>query len=363
MSGALLNVAWEPCLVEPRPDRALESYARRKQGIPNPVIAYFAPVPWMARALVDLHPEYGLLMHLDQTVADLVVLVVSQENSCRFCYAAVRALLWAQGMSRARIERMEQNLARAELPPRTMAAVAFGRSQSRSGPPGAQAAREALLRAGFGADEMKEIAFAAAATDFSNRAHTIPAIPARPIERIPEQLHLRLLRPLIGRIIRKHRRRGQATALDPVPSYPYARVVKAYAGSPIAPTLGRTLEAMWASPLLTRRCKLLMLAVVARGLACEVCAPDVAEALRTEGLEEATLARILTHLDAPELDPVERLLVPFARETIWYEPALVQRRARTLRDRLDGAPFLEAIGVASLANGLCRLGAMVVDSP
>ena len=52
---------------------------------------------------------------------------------------------------------------------------------------------------------------------------------------------------------------------------------------------------------------------------------DVGEALREEGLKVAALTQILTDLDAPELDPVERLLVPFARETIWYEPALVQQ--------------------------------------
>ena len=90
MNGALQQVEWESCLVEPFPDPALQSYARRRWGIPNPMITYFASVPWLARAVIDLHPEYGLLMHLDQTVADLVVLVVSQENSCRFCYAAVR---------------------------------------------------------------------------------------------------------------------------------------------------------------------------------------------------------------------------------------------------------------------------------
>jgi AhpD family alkylhydroperoxidase len=361
MTGALQHVAWESCLIEPRPDRALQAYARRKQGIPNPVIAYFAPVPWMARALVDLHPEYGLLMHLDQTVADLVVLVVSQENSCRFCYAATRALLWAQGMSWARIERMEQDLARADLPPRTMAAVAFGRSQSRKGPAAARLASEALRRAGLGVDEMKEIAFAAAATDFSNRALTIPAIPAHPIERIPDQLHIRLLRPLLGRIIKKHRYRGQTTALDSVPTYAYARLVKSYAGSPIGSTLGRTLAEMWASPHLTRRCKLLMLAVIARGLACEVCPLEVSEAIEREGLKQSALTQVLTHLDAPELDPIERLLVPFARETIWYEPASLQRRARTLRDRLSAPQLLEAIGVAALANGLCRMGAVVMD--
>jgi hypothetical protein len=80
-------------------------------------------------------------------------------------------------------------------------------------------------------------------------------------------------------------------------------------------------------------------------------------------LSEQTLASALTHLDAPELDPVERVLVPFARETIWYEPAALQRRARAVRDRLSGPQFLESIGVAALANGLCRLGAMVADTP
>jgi len=363
MAHALQHVAWEPCLIEPRPDRALQAYARRRRGMPSPAIGYFAPVPWLARALVDLHSQYGLLMHLDQNVADLVALVVSQENSCRFCYAAVRALLWAEGMSRARIQHVEQELTRADLPPQAVAAIAFGRSQSRSGPPGARAARDALHRAGVGADEMKEIAFAVASTDFSNRAHTIPAIPARPIEQIPDRLHMRLLRPLIGRILKNHRSRGRATPLDRVPSYPYARLVTAYAGSPIAPALARTLEEMWASPHLTRRCKLLMLAVVARGLACQVCALEVGEALQREGLKEAVLTQVLTHLDAPELDPVERLLVPFARETIWYEPAPMQRRARALRDRLTGPQLLEAIGVAALANGLCRMGAMVLDYP
>jgi alkylhydroperoxidase family enzyme len=141
------------------------------------------------------------------------------------------------------------------------------------------------------------------------------------------------------------------------------RLVKAYEGSPIAPALGQVLEEMWASPHLTRRCKLLMLAVVARGLACEVCAREVSEALQAEGLTESTIAQVLTHLDAPELDPVERLLVPFARETIWFEPAPMQRRARALRDRLTGPQVLEAIGVAALANGLCRMSAMVLDQP
>jgi alkylhydroperoxidase family enzyme len=360
---ALENVAWVACLFEPHQDSALESYARRKWGIPSPATRYFAPVPWLARALVDLHAELGLLMHLEQNVADLVTLVVSQENSCRFCYAAVRALLWAGGMSTARVQRVEEDLRRMDLPSQTIAALAFGRGQSRTGPQAAGAAREALLAAGLGADELREIAYVVASTDFSNRAHTIAAIPSRPLERLPDQVHMRLIRPLLNRVLKSHCSRGQATPLNHTPSGPYARLVKAYEGSPIAPALGRTLEEMWASPHLTRRCKLLMLAVVARGLACEVCAPVLVEALEREGLAHSAVVQALVHLDAPELDPIERLLVPFARETIWYEPARVQRRARGLRDRLTDSQLLEAIGVAALANGLCRMGAMVLEHP
>jgi len=163
--------------------------------------------------------------------------------------------------------------------------------------------------------------------------------------------------------LRKARSRGRATPLDSGLSYPYAGLVESFAGSPIAPALAKALAEMWASPVLSRRCKLLMFAVIARGLSCGACANEAARALLKEGFSEEALSNVLTHLDAPELDPVERLLVPFARETIWYEPAPLQRRARGLRDQLTPTQFLEAIGVVSLANGLCRLGAIVADHP
>jgi alkylhydroperoxidase family enzyme len=229
------------------------------------------------------------------------------------------------------------------------------------GPAGAAAAREALARAGIGEEEMRELAFAVALSDFSNRVHSIAAIPSRPMEQIPEQLLPRLMRPLIELMLRRSRFRGERMPAAPTLVPPHSRLLRAYEGSPIAPALARALDAMWASPVLTRRCKLLMFAVVSRGLSCQTCPHEIVTALRREGLSDATVAQVLTHLDASELDPVERLLVPFARETIWYEPDAIQRRVRALREQLTPAQLLEAIGVASLANGLCRLGAMVVD--
>jgi alkylhydroperoxidase family enzyme len=275
----------------------------------------------------------------------------------------VRALLWFQGMSRAQIQHVEQDLAQAAAAPRVMAAVAFARSQSRSGPAAATAARETLRHSGYSAAEIREVAFVAAQTDFSNRAHTIPAIPARSLERMPDRLYMRLLRPLLGRIVRKRRYRGEATPVPAATSGPYAGVVSAYAGSPISLLLGRTLAEMWASPHLTRRCKLLMMAVVAWGLESDPRGMDLGLALEQEGVGETLLGRILAKLDARELDAVERLLVPFARETIWYEPVDIQRHARALRKALRYEELIEAIGVAALANALCRLSAtMAADA-
>ena len=358
----LQNVAWEPCLVEPRPDRTLEALARRKLGIPFPAIRYLTPVPWLARAVIDLPPDFGLLMKLDPKMADLIALVVSQENSCRFCYAAVRALLWAQGWSETRIDRVHQGLARAEASSGTAAMIAFARSQSRIGPAGAREAAEALRKTEFSQEEIKEIAYVVGKTDFTNRVFTILAVPPQPWERLPSQLHMRLLRPLLRRIIERHRYRGQITQLRRAPPYPFSQLIEAYSGSPIGAALATTIDQMWESTILPRRCKLLMIAVVTRGLGCGICAPEISESLKELGLDEPRTEKILTHLDGPELEQMERHLLAFARETIWYEPHAVQRRAGALRRELSGPQLVEAVGVLALANGLCRMGATVAHA-
>jgi alkylhydroperoxidase family enzyme len=364
MSTALANVSWEPCFMEARQDRELEAYARRRMGLPNAAVRYFAAVPWVARTAIDLHVEFGLLVHLDQNTADLVGLIVSQENACRFCFAAVRAVMWFQGMDRERVQHIEQELARHDLPPRVRAAIDYARSQSRTGPSGAHGAWTALRHAGASAAEAREVAFTVATADFANRLHTASAIPPVPMERVPELLPMRLLRPLIERLVRKHRWRGSAVTQVPlVPDAPYAQLVNAFAGSPIAPALARTMNEMWSSPHLSRRCKLLMFGVISRGLPCQVCEIEVSRALQREGLDADAASRILTHLDGPELTPIERLLMPYARETLWYQPAPLQRHTRALREHLSTEQLIEAIGVAALANAVCRMAAVVMAEP
>ena len=80
-----------------------------------------------------------------------------------------------------------------------------------------------------------------------------------------------------------------------------------------------------------------------------------------EPLLRDDLEEILAHLSSPKLDPVEAVLVPFARDTVRYEPVLIQRRARTVSEQLSGPQFLEALGIVGLANMLCRLGLLVQE--
>jgi alkylhydroperoxidase family enzyme len=302
-----------------------------------------------------------MLVHLDQRTADFVGLVVSQENSCRFCYAVVRSSLWLQGMDQERIRRVEQDASSADLSPRMRAALEYARAQSRSGPSAAEAAWQQLLAAGYDVQEAKDVAFTVAFSDFSNRVHTMAAVPSLPFERMPDRPLMRLVRPLIDRLLSRRRSRGQAAAVLPAdPSLPYGALVAAFGPSPIAAALQRTLAEMWHSDILSRRCKLLMFAVVSRGLPCAVCELELARMLRQAGMSDEDLAQVLGHLDAPMLDATERLLLPFVRETLWYEPSALQRRARVLREHLTKPQLIEAIGAASLANALCRMTAVVL---
>jgi hypothetical protein len=81
-----------------------------------------------------------------------------------------------------------------------------------------------------------------------------------------------------------------------------------------------------------------------------------------EGLEAGDVGEILSRLASPKLDELEAVIVPFARETIWYRPAQIQRRGRELRARLSNEQFIDLVGVAALANAVCRMS-VILDPP
>lgn len=355
MTSPLVDIAWEPCLLVPARDPEFESALRREAGSAPGWVRYFLPCPWAARAMLRGGPENGLLIALDFATVDLVGLVVSQEHSCRFCYASVRALLRVFGMSEERLQMLERQLAVPDLEPRQAAAVRFARRMARANPPATPADHAPLAAVGFDAGQIRELAYVVSALEFMNRMTTIPAIPPQLWEQLPDRWFVRLLRPLLARIVQKFRRRGKPVPVTPTLAGPFADLLQVYAGSPIGPRIAATLDDLWNSTLLPRRGKALMFAVIGRAVGSEPVLREARAILLEQGMSVADIDDVLMHLRGATLDARELALMQFARESVRYEPAAIQRRARELGALLPVPALVEAVAVAAFANALARL--------
>jgi AhpD family alkylhydroperoxidase len=353
---ALQNIEWEPCLLEPTHDEAVERELRQIFGLVPDWTPFFFRCPWTVRVFIEF--ETLELAHTGVELAGLVGLVVSQDNSCRYCYASHRAFLRMLGMRERTIRSLEDSLIAAEVAPRAKHALDFVRRVSRANPLPGAADREPLLAAGYTPAAIDELAFLAGIHVFANRLTTLPAIPPQRMERLPDRWSMRLLRPLLGWQLRRQRtRRRDPLPADAPASGPFQALVTALDGLPAARFLRRTIDAAWASPFLSPRARALVVSVVARGLGCPLSECEGTRLLEAEGVAPRDAEAILTHLASPRLDPVESVIVPFARETIWYRPAEIQRQARRVRDRLTAEQFVDLVATAALANAVCRMSA------
>jgi len=134
MASPLLQVSWDNCLLEPAPDRQAEAALRRETGSAPSWVRYYLSCPWLPKAAILLSTENALLVHLDFATTDLISMVVSQEHSCRYCYAVTRMYLRIFGMSEERMQQLEQRLASGNLEPKAAAAVRFARRMARCTP-------------------------------------------------------------------------------------------------------------------------------------------------------------------------------------------------------------------------------------
>ncbi len=352
------DIEWLDPLVERERSRELEAYARQKLGIAPRTAGFFAACPWVMRADIDLATTERV--HLDNELTGLVALVVSRDNSCRFCFAASRMLLRLTGMPEDRIRKLEGDLETAQLDAPVRLALELARRISRSNPLPTGPDKKALRDAGYSEVAIKELAFVAAENVYHNRAATLPALPPQLPERLAHSRLLGLLRPLSRRLLRRLQKKGRPEALpDELKTGPYTYLVLALDGLPAARVLRKVLDEAWASPHLTPRAKALIFAVIARGLGCAHSEREAFRLLEDQGLETDKVEKTLAHLGSPELDPIEALIVPYARETIWCEPAAVQRSGQRLQESLTPPQFLEVIGIASLANMVCRLAILL----
>jgi alkylhydroperoxidase family enzyme len=353
----LSDVEWDACVLEPHHDRELESYMRRELGAVPSAVPYFTASPWLVRSMASLSYYGAPLVHLSYVLADLVGLVVSQDNSCRYCYAIQRTVMRVHGLPEGRIRQIEQNFLEAEIEPRTKLALEFARRISRAAPLVSASDAQPLRAAGWEPQALKELVYQSAYQVFMNRLMTMAAIPIAPVERQAEHWVLGWIAPVMRLVMRRRWRTAGAT---PLPAElrvgPWSYLVCALDGLPAARALRTTLDGMWDSPLLSRRAKALTFAVVARGLDCASGEREARSLLEATGLAAAEIEPILTHLGSPALDPIEAAIVPFARGTIRGRPTQLQQRTRALRERLRSEEIVETVGVCALANAICRLG-------
>ncbi|MCO5122489.1 MAG: hypothetical protein M9915_01930 [Rhizobacter sp.] len=302
---------------------------------------------------------------LSERLATMGAMVSAQENACRYCYGALRAAMKMLGYSEATIGRIERDLRIAELDAKAQGYVAFCRKLARARPRPARAEREALIALGYAPLTVNEIAFQAALGTFHSRVTALIACP-------PEQFFEKLANGPVGFLVglmepllrARSRRRQLAHLPAPPPAEAlqdgaFAPVVQALDGLPAAAVMKSALDAAIASEVLSRSVKALMFAVVARALDCPHTEAGARDILRSEGLSDAEIETALATLRCDRLPPAESDLLSWARDTVHYEPGPIQKAGRALCARIGERSFLEAVGVAALANMTVRLSMLL----
>src|SRR3989442_2899047 len=296
LPAATANLEWGEGIVRAVPvPSALQTEVGKAVGAAPGWLERLAPSPWLVRALCEIIARP--FAHAPLEVVNQVALVVSQENSCRYCYGIQRAVLKIFGQRDEHIDALGRDAQVGELTPAAQAAFDLARRLTRANPRPGGGDFEALVRAGFSRPAAAEIVFTAAANAFTNRIRTLLALPPAPIASLVARPVFRFVRPLLA-----WRMRPPPRAPEPAPrpdDGPCAAVVAALDRSPAAGVLRRAIDGAWASDVLPRRTKTLMLAVVARALGCAHGEPVARGFLTAEGLAPAAAGGNPTQLGSP----------------------------------------------------------------
>lgn len=355
-AAAVSSVEWGECLVPPAAvPREMEAEVRRVVGGVPGWLPRLAPCPWLVNAATAFVRRPIAFAPLD--LCDLVSLTVSQDNSCRYCYGAQRAILRIHGFGDEYIDRLVRDFHVADLSPAERAALDFARRVTRADPRPGRGEFEAVVRAGMPREAVLEVAAVVASSNFANRWATLLALPSEPLEQMVMHPLFRFVRPLVSW---RMRRRHQEPATAPISSDgPCARVVGALGRSPSARVFRDIIDAAWGSGVLPGRTKTLMLGVVGKVLGCRHTEDETRSLLAREGFSPSELDDVFNTLGSSRLDACEARLVPFARETVRYQPIVIQRRLREVARGFSAEEILETVGVLALANAVCRLSTVL----
>ncbi len=352
-----MSVEWGECLLPAEPvPAALRAELRRKIGAVPDWASRLGRSSWVAGTLAGLIEDP--VAYAPPKLMALVHLVVSQDNSCRYCHGVQRAVMKILGYRDDALDRLLRDFHATDLSPAERMALDFARRVSRGHPRPVRAELEAVAQAGFARTAVAEIVAMVAAGNFANRVATLLALPPESLERMVAHPLFRLVRPFIARRMRPRPRKAE----PPPPSdRPWGRAVAALDDSPSAGVFRRSIDGALGSPVLPRRTKALMLAVIARSLGCTYSEGEARALLEPEGFARSDVDEVLRSLGSPRLDAREGRLLPLARETVRYQPGTIQRRVREACAAMGPDETLEAVGIAALGNALCRLS-VVLDA-
>src|SRR4029077_994230 len=140
---------------------------RRRMGAVPGWLSRLAPCPWLVDAMVEMIGRP--VAEVSPRLFDLVSLVVSQDNSCRYCYGVQRAVLRIHGYTDPQIDRLVRDAPVRELTPTERVSAASARRLSRGDPRPGRDELARLADAGLGRLATVETAFVAAWGNFANR--------------------------------------------------------------------------------------------------------------------------------------------------------------------------------------------------
>lgn len=355
MAQLLNEITWGQSILPTVTDPGWEAEVKRRAGHVSEIDRRAAANPWVREMCVSVVTYRPVAM--PQRLFNIGALVTAQENSCRYCYGANRAYMKILGYSESFISRIERDAVLAELDEKARAFIGFCRSLARSRPRPMKADCDALIALGFAPLAVTEMALLIAMGCNHNRIGLLSACPPEHgFERMANGFLAPLTRPLLRMMMSMHRP-PQPPVLDveALSAGPFGSIVAAAAGLPAAAVFRAALDGAFASAVLPRSTKALMFAVVARTLGCHTSEMEARRLVAAEGFGDAEIDSALATLRCPRLSAREESLLPWVRDTVYYQIAAIQKKTAALAAEIGHPAILEAIGVAALANATVRI--------
>jgi hypothetical protein len=346
---------WGRPLVAPRSAPDLEARFRRRIGMVSGAVPYVAPHPWLYQPFLFLSDP--VLAALSEEFASSISFIIARDNACRFCYSTFRTLLRLSNYSPSELQALETHFSAQGFEEEEEWGLRFAVRLSRC--EHVPRALERLDALGHAPTAVREIAGVAALNVAANRIGTALSIPVGRFEDLGRKWYLRPWRALARPLLRvlNNGRGDVPSALTTPPEGLLGTWIGTLRGTP-AGTVLRRLAGQWLTDggALPRRTKLLMLAVVARG----VPAPELEAAVRAALQERydvsgAAFEAAVDHLGGDAVDAAVEPRLRLARASIRYDFGPIKRIAQDCTQDLDRMGTLETIASIGLANAVARL--------